>query len=558
MKKIIILFITVIGLSSCKGFLSYDPEDFSAPSTWYKTQGDLEKSMAAVYNYLLRSYQTNLSVWFPMSNDLYFDRSTSTLNKIQFFTHSATTNEIRATWFDLYKGIDNANMFLENADNAQGTVSAELIKNMKGEALFLRAYYHFILTSYWGEVPMKLQSTKSAPDGHVPVSSQKVLYDQIITDLKASVNMLPAITRDKIGGKASISAAKGMLARVSLHAAGRLKEPEYYKEARSWAGSLIDDNIHSLNPKFENVFVNYMKDVYEVKESIFEVDAWGNTYDEQYRNVGFWAGYFSPRFVPSGTTGDGVPVAGTTHTISTSRSIVITTPQLWESYEPTDTRRDWTIATQLFSDANPSVATDYLPEFCLRYPGKFRRYYESGTIYKWGNSTNLPLLRYSDVLLMYAEADNEIENGPTAKGIEYANMVRRRAYGKDADTPSDKDIKLADMDHDKFLKYIQDERGRELAFESHRKLDLIRWGNLLERMTAVKDKLLSFPAKIPNPAGGSDINNPAINNPNSSVNTNMTILSTVFTNISARDYLMPLPADELLVNTAITQNNPGW
>ena len=137
--------------------------------------------------------------------------------------------------------IDNANNFLENADNADCDV--QLIRQMKGEALFLRGYYHFLLTAYWGDVPLRLSSTKTAEEVHIPRTASSEVYTSAIKDMKESLDMVADISEHGFGGRVSKQAVKGILARVCLNAAGRIPDADasyYYTEARTWAKSLMD------------------------------------------------------------------------------------------------------------------------------------------------------------------------------------------------------------------------------------------------------------------------------------------------------------------------------
>jgi hypothetical protein len=115
------------------------------------------------------------------------------------------------------------------------------------------------------------------------------------------------------------------------------------------------------------------------------------------------------------------------------------------------------------------------------------------------------------------------------------------------------------MSHSDFLKFIQEERARELAFESHRKLDLIRWGILVSRLHSIGEQIAALPAQIPDPLDPSlTIPNPAVVQGGSGVQQNMTILSAVFAQVGDRHMLMPIPEIEVTTNREITANNPDW
>lgn len=559
-RKLIYIIATVMIFGSCSDMLDKEPIDFTGPTTWYQNREELEMALAATYNYLQMSYEMPLAVWFPMPNDLYFDRSSSTITEmVQFNTHSTSNPTVLSAWRLLYQGINNANMLLESADQAKDNMSEKTLENLKGEAMFLRAYFHFILTAYWGDVPYRNKSTGSAQDGHIAVTPRAQVFEYVINDMKNALEMLPEITVHNIGGRASKSAAKGMLARIYLYAAGMLRQQSFYTDASYWAQQIMEDGRHSLNPSFEDVFIKYMKDEYDIKESIFEIEAYGSVRDNTSTQIAMWASYFTPQFsgigdnmiLPIKDDPDG-------RYIARGRNVVISTPKFFHMFEPDDLRRNWTLSTQLCTpNTNPVEFFDYNEGYLFRYPGKFRRFWEKPPVYTWGNSANMPLLRYSDVLLMFAEADNEVNNGPSAVAIEAVNKVRRRGYGKPVHAP-DASVDIAITGYQEFKEFIMEERARELAFETHRKLDLIRWGIFVQSLKDVGAEIAALPTQIYDPVSDKMINNPAIIQNGAGVSWTMSDLTPAFINVAERHTLMPIPEDEITINNGIKKNNPGW
>ena len=358
-------------------------------------------------------------------------------------------------------------------------------------------------------------------------------------------------------GRVSKQAVKGILARVYLNAAGRLGKDEYYGDARKWAKSLIDEQVCALNSSYKDIFINLMQDRYELKESIFEVECHGNVYSDEIRETAGFASYYTPQF-----SKDYIADDITKESIARGRGYFYCTPQLYELYEEGDLRRDWTIMPYMYENVEGISKLKYNDEFRFRYPGKFRREYEINLpVYSWGNSTNYPLLRYSDVLLMFAEADNHVNEGSTAESLEAVNQVRRRAFGLDPMTPA-ADVDKTAMSQGDFLEYIKDERARELAMESHRKLDLIRWGDFLDRMKEIGEWLEALPVKVT--VNGNEVYNPMFTQngsgfPYTSTNpTGPQMVARSYKNVAARHLLLPIPELEMSVNKAITENNPGW
>ena len=552
MKKYIILALAAMIMTAC---LDKEPQDFTSPSTWYSNQDELEMALATVYDPLRDVYSDYISVYLSQATDEVFSKESAPQMIPYYYNHDKADNTVKVTWQELYKGIDNANVLLENADNAD--CDAEVIKQIKGEALFLRGYYHFLLTAYWGDVPLKLSSTPSADKAYTPKSSSAEIYLSVFKDMETALDMVADLSALGFSGRVSKQAVKGILARVYLNAAGRLGKEEYYGDARKWAKSLIDEQVCALNASYKDAFINLMQDRYELKESVFEVECHGHVYSDEMRETAGFASYYTPQF-----SKDYIADDITKESIARGRGYFYCTPQLYELYEDGDLRRDWTIMPYMYENIDGINKLPYNEAFRFRYPGKFRREYEINLpVYSWGNSTNYPLLRYSDVLLMFAEADNHVNQGSTTESLEAVNQVRRRAFGLDPMTPA-ADVDKTAMSQADFLKYIKDERARELAMESHRKLDLIRWGDFLDRMKEIGEWLEALPVKVT--VNGNEVYNPMFTQngsgfPYTSTNpTGPQMVARSYKNVAARHLLLPIPELEMSVNKAITENNPGW
>src|SRR5690606_9451239 len=152
---------------------------------------------------------------------------------------------------------------------------------VRGEALFLRGYFYFQLVQYYGGVPVFDGPTESVVDVDKPRNTIREVYDRIIADMTAAEPFVQDITELGFGGRVSKSAVRGFLARVNLHMAGEpLKDPNGYAEASKWAKMVIDANMHALNPSYPQIYKNYAADQYDIKESIWEVEFFGNRSDQ--------------------------------------------------------------------------------------------------------------------------------------------------------------------------------------------------------------------------------------------------------------------------------------
>ncbi len=486
MKKIILLsFVAVMcSTTGCKKFLDKVPSSFVAPENYFNNEKEVNTALNGVYDILSREqiYGGQLPIRHAVSTDESFFSYASFPTGPFYYNFGSEDATIRDLWKNLYDGIERANVLLANLSKA--TMDEEKRSVVKGEALFLRAYYYFILVQNWGGVPLKLSPTTSINNVNIPRNSVKEVYDQILKDMTEAEGLVRKISDIGFGGRVSKSAVRGILARVCLNMAGfPLKEVARYKDAATWAAKVNEFGEHSLNPDYSQVFINLCKDEYDIKESIFEAELWGSNSDE---------------FREGGRIGNenGVKCSASTDLIATvgyAYGFVSTTRKLYTSYEfnttdvsKRDLRRDWAISTYTLNasgvKANISASNIY-----GRNCAKWRREYEKVTP-KNKNYTpiNFQILRYADVLLMLAEAENEVNNGPNLTAVNALNEVRRRGYGKllpGATNPGNADYPNAiSLNRGDFLKVVQDERARELCFEGLRKSDLIRWGIFVSTM----------------------------------------------------------------------------
>lgn len=521
MKNIFYFFLAIIliNLSACKKLLDTKPTDFLSPVTYYDSEVQLNYALAGVYDILGNGalYGTHYISRFGMEAEEGCFSPSTVITGPQVYNYTASDPNIENFWRNLYSGINRANVLLANVD--KNTSISEGVRNqVRGETLFLRAYYYFLLVQNFGGVPLILEPTRSATGNEIAKSSASDVYQRILTDMEAAESLVASIKTLGFGGRANKSAVRGMLARVSLYMAGYpLQDKSKYEDARSWAKKVIDDTevAHILNPDYQQVFINYAQDKYDIKESLWEVEFWGS----------------SGVFRETGQVGAWIGITSTNPEIGVASGFVNSTAKLYQSYESSDVRRDWAIANFTYTSAgdktplaaNPTVASLY-----TRKVGKYRREYELVTP-KSNNSTpiNWPILRYSDVLLMYAEAENEI-SGPPAVGsnaLNYINSIRARANAS-LFTSSN-----LITDKNEFREFIFDERSRELCFEGLRKPDLIRWGIFEFTMNAMKNRMAQ---DIPNQH-----------------------YSLAFRNASSKHKILPIPTQDLILNKALVQNL-GW
>lgn len=416
----------LMGTSSCeKDFLETEPTDFLAPETYYQTAEHLRYAKAGVYDNLggaglWGSWANYLFGW--AADEGYMNRASLVIGPWNH-NHTPSDSYNSGFWSNLYNGINRANVVLANVDKNE-EISQELRDQVRGEVLFLRGYYYFLLVQYFGGVPLKLTPTASVEDVDTPRATAKEVYEQILKDMTEAEGLVSSITANGFGGQVSKSAVRGLLARVNLYMAGfPLRETARYEEAKKWAKMVMDDAEagHQLNPSYAQVFINYAADRYDIKESIWEVEFWGNRLDS-YTETTNNAWINGPR-VPATQTNTG-----------RADAYMSITAKLYDVFEPGDLRKWWNIAFFTYDATGPNGSKTFISEATSedqKYgfsPAKWRREYET-LLPKAPTQTpqNVPLLRFSDVLLMFAEAENEI-NGPTAEAIEAVNRVRQRSW----------------------------------------------------------------------------------------------------------------------------------
>jgi len=520
-KNLIIILITAMSLLSCHKVLDQYPADYMSPEQYYNTETQLNYALNGVYATLGSGalYGNNMLGAMGLDADEGFDMYSGDDATVGDYNVVTADVKILSYWKALYTGIDRANRLLQNINKP--TMGETERNTIKGEALFLRAYYYFMLVSRFGDVPLVLHTIESptVENLQIPRTPAKEVYNKILTDMEEASLLVKDINTLPGGGRISKSAVWGIMARVCLYMAGNpINETSKYAEAKKWAGKVIELNFHQLNPSYSQIFINYAKDLYDTKESIWEVEFWGN-------GTGLYTTGMVGRNNGIGSTND--PLIGyATGQIRTSRWYYLL-------FTTGDLRRDWSVAPFYYSGNPGKEVTWSGTQIYQRFCGKFRRVYEVVTPREGGRTPqNFPLLRYADVLLMYAEADLMANSDPTEEIHEYLNRVRRRARGLDPLAPS-ATVDLKNLDAAALLNEIKDERSRELGYEMLRKGDLIRWGEFFDNMKAIV-------ADVAGKANDYEIG-----------------AYKYFNNAKARDVLWPIPYYEMSVNKKLVQN-PGW
>lgn len=361
------------------------------------------------------------------------------LGQWDLFQATLNGNHASTMWNSCYSSINAANQIILKAPLASSAVSDANKASYEAQARFIRALSYFYLVRFWGEVPIVTVENVSNAKALVqsPVAD---IYNAIIADLTYAENNLPPTQSDK--ARPTKGAAKAILAKVYLTMAGwPIKDATKYALARDKALEVMGMG-YQLQPNFGDLWLVANK--FTSKEYIFILN--GNS----------GSGSTSSHYHPAQRPGE---EGGWSDVISETRFFNVF---------PAGPRKDYSFWT-VFADANHTTwqaSNEGSP-----YIAKFRDAGAGATRAQASVSSNngdgfFPIIRYADVLLMFAEAANMAENGPSTAATDAINLVRRRA-GSLADLPYL-------MNKAAFDAAVIAERNWELAFEGNRWFDLVR------------------------------------------------------------------------------------
>lgn len=432
------IFILIVSLSStsCKKVLETEP-GFPTTTNFFRNKQEIDLAINGIYDPLFSGYPFYQEGLNERARHAYLGTDESTSNQRvsnnDYPTHYNSTSAssyVRGWWGIFYGGIERANVFLENLDKNTSLSKTEKDAYI-GEVKFLRAHYLFLATQWFGDIPLRTSATKSLADAQVAFTKSKEIYDYVIAEMTEAEKLLATKTADKVSFNERVTqtVVQGMLARVCLFAAGApVNDTKRYTEASQWAQKVIASGLHKLTPDYQQVFINHSSNIYDNvnRETMWQISSITGLVDATLREQ--WV----PRVGISATSGLLATVSGWERT----------NPRAYYTYAEGDLRRDWNIApfwygTSSVTTPNPMTYFVAADSKWNREPGKWKRYYEPITTSATLTSSQcFPLLRYSDVLLMFAEAEGVV-NGPTAIGtiagitpVDAINLVRRRGYGE--------------------------------------------------------------------------------------------------------------------------------
>ena len=457
-KIILLLAGAVVGLTSCNK-LSEDPKSVIVSSQFYQTTSDATSAVNAVYSTLnsdpagdfpLYGRQLNLLVENASDNQLYSPSNTNPdVRALGTETYISANSRVQKVWQQLYYGINRANIAIDNVPTIQmdTTLRARLVRESK----FIRALLYFNLVRLYGDVPLVLHNPNSTNIDNLLIARTPAaqVYSQIIADLEDATNLPKSYSATDLG-RATSGAAHTLLAKV-------------YLTQQDWPDALTQLNLvingeygYALFPNYYDAFQKATKNGVEHIFSVqFETNL-GEANSTQYLSESFTS-------FNTGTFPIDIPV-------DTS---------LYNLFSAKDTRRAVTFYNTVYNAAtgqNVVFNNAYTPYF-----NKFVDYSLSPLSSQSLSGVNYPVLRYADVLLMKAEALNEINGGPTSDAYNAINQVRTRAQIANL---------TSGLNQSAFRDSIFLERRKEFIQEGHRWFDLVRQGG-----TVLVDALHKISAK---------------------------------------------------------------
>ena len=456
MKKIVFLFALVaiiFAVSSCSKFLQEKPLTQLSPATYYKTLQDAEGAVNAIYGPIRSDgvFQRQYMQLADIPSDYAYGRgSTAPAGSYQILDQT-NISRVATVWNGLYQGINYANIAIEQIPNIT-SIDPATRNALISEAKFLRAYCYFHLVINWGAVPLYLSTTHTVTK-RMPVQD---VYNAIVADLDSGEMFLPSVPAEQ--GHPTSWAAKSFLSLVYLFMG-------QWDSSANNALQVIQKGPYSLvqvqqPDDFNNIFGpsanGTSEEIFYLKYNHVNGQGWSWPLNllwtsSQYAPFGNYVVYEKP---------DNPFITG------------------WNN---SDFRKQFDLFTSYIDPATGN--TKQLPSTVPMLCSKFRDPGATGTS---GFANDYPFLRYADVLLIYAEANDMANQGPTSFAIECLNEVKRRGYGYPSKSPSPVDYPSSGWTQQSFRDSVLQERAYEQYMEAKRWQDLKRTGTAAEVILKTK------------------------------------------------------------------------
>ena len=489
-------------VTGCKKFLDQQPITDVSAEVAFSDVPSAYKALAGAYSRLVgdAGFGIRLSLYYTVDTDeMQGPGGASDNDRRDIARYAATSGNAQITnpFNQLFTGIEFSNICIANIPKMDmynnGTEQEKKqLRRMYGEALTLRAQYYFQAIVNWGDLPAHFRpASELASSDPFPVRTDRdTIYNRLLADLKIAADLVPwrnelAAIGDPMDERITKGTVKGLRAKIALFRGGYALRSDgnmkrnadyltYYQIAKDECNEIMSSNQHALNPSFRALWkdqVNAHAVADPQGELMFQASGIGGVAAADTK----LAYYNGPTVNNLG-----------------NKSINVL-PTYFYAFDSTDLRRDVTCAVYNVAADGVTKIGQAITAIC---DGKYRRDWITNPSYAPTNAIQYfglkwQILRYSDVLLMYAEAENEL-NGPTATAYNAVNQVRRRGYGKAIGT-ADATVDLpSGLSKSTFFDAIVKERSLELGGEGVRKFDLIRWNLLAKKIADTKAALTAM------------------------------------------------------------------
>ncbi|MFK7905791.1 MAG: RagB/SusD family nutrient uptake outer membrane protein [Chitinophagales bacterium] len=419
-----------------------NPNELSE-DTYFKRPEQLQSAVDAIYANL-QTEALFSRVWYYMYDNMSHEVETNPQHeankRVYFdFNYDADDGYIFEYWDNCFRGINKANFVIQNEDKFEN-VTTELIRQSIGEAKFMRAFYYSMLVQRFGGVPLYIEPTGEGQ----PRATEEAVYAQIIEDLQDAASKLSSKANTD-GGRPSAGSAQALLGKMYLHTEQWQAAADAFKSMSGYA----------LTSNYED---NFLEETEFNIESVYEINftlAFGATTDWNGVGTGTGIHEFSFRGQDMGWNDwfNSYP----------SQDLV-------DEYESNDPRfgANFYVNGDLFNNGNQTVELPLERTVAWK---KYQLYYKQSNENQ-ASGINCRVIRYADVLLMLAEAENELGNSSAA--VDLLNQVRDRV-GMPRYGTAEMDALYPVANKEDIFEAIVHERKVELAGEQVRFQDLIRW-----------------------------------------------------------------------------------
>jgi hypothetical protein len=449
--KAFLIGILMLGMMSCEDDLRLEPENNITQNSFYTTELQISQALTGVYSAMINaSSRGGFDVNFYLLASEVRSNNYTALSQngnrdyyaINRFQDTSSTDEIDILWDDAYQLISYANVILSRID-AVPFADQSLKEQYRSEARFLRAYAYFELMRNFGKVPLIERPVTPEEAVSIPRTDLPTLYNFITAEIEASVGGLKDTYDAKNKGRITKAAAHAMLGRIYLTGSGfPLNNASYVEKARVNLLAVIQKEGQFVT--FAPTYADLFKSANDNKYHLFEI---------QHVSGGLSQGSYLPSYV-SPNFGVNDPYYNPQGSLYSSGELGVS-QSLISSYETGDLRLPLTIKTQFIAQNGQPDNQNF-----------FVKFREKGVVitnrYDW--PINFPIIRYADVLLMYAEVLNT--QGNTAAAVPFVNRIRQRA----GLAPLSTSLSSAD-----FVTALRKERRVEFAGEGVYWHDLVRW-----------------------------------------------------------------------------------